>query len=159
MVDDKEKLKIWAAGLFDGEGSALIEKVGKDRSSYQITVAVANTDPRATDPIIQQWGGHHRKNQRPIYKDGSVRKPDFSVYLNLEEARVFLMDILPYLRVKTDDALIVLRAIVEIQKWRKQTGRLRGYSYIIEPFYACLQDIRGLSKVLEPYYIRLKGLP
>lgn len=45
MIEYKEKLKIWAAGLFYGEGSALIEKTSRDGVGHQIVVAAATTTP------------------------------------------------------------------------------------------------------------------
>lgn len=129
-----ELTKAWAAGLFDGEGSALISKTGSN--SYQIVVAVANTDERATDPIMELWGGHYRKNRdmSRYYKDGHRRVIDSTVYFDRSEAKKFLLDILPYLRVRQDKALIVLRAIYAQEKAITEKG-LRGSSRVLRPFY------------------------
>ncbi len=147
MID--QELKIWAAGLFDGEGSALIERTDVQRRYFQVVVAVASSDPRTTDPIMENWGGHYRKNRSHTYKDGSRRKLDCTVYFTYSEARVFLVDVLPYLRMKKEEALVVLKALCALPG--QVTGpdgkprRRKGTSPILEPFYLQLQELRGNS--------------
>ncbi len=142
MIDTE--LKIWTAGMFDGEGSALIERIGSKRSSFQIVVAVSSTDPRNTDPIREVWGGHYRANRDTsrFYKDGSKRRLDHSVYFNRDEALVFLTDIFPYLRSKREETVVVIQAI-QAQTSRIEEIGLRGHSYILEPYYTRLQHIRN----------------
>lgn len=146
MID--ERLKIWAAGLFDGEGSALIERIGVNRQSLQIVVAVSGTDERITDPIIEVWGGHHRKNRDLntwARVENTSYRLDCTVYFSREEAKVFLADILPYLRGKQEEVAIVLQAILAQEKRIKEKG-LRGSSFTLEPFYTRLQTTRGTYK-------------
>lgn len=153
MTMDKE-LKIWAAGAFDGEGSALIEKTGVN--SYQITVAVSNTNPKMTNPIMEAWGGHHRANQdvnkfhkdgsKRLSKNGSERSMDYSVYFSRDEAKRFLADIYPYLRVYRDNVLIVLKALYAIPGEEELSGAGKT------------RAPRGATKALEPYYQQLQGI-
>ncbi len=151
MIDESQELKIWAAGLFDGEGSALIERVGTQRKNLQVVVAIASSDPRITDPIRETWGGHYRKNRdfTKYYKDGHRRKLDCTVYFTYGEARVLLKDILPYLRMKKDEALVVFKALCALPE--HVTGpdgkpkRLKGATPILRPFYLQLQELRGSS--------------
>lgn len=142
MID--ERVKIWAAGLFDGEGSALIEKTGPSRESFQIVIAVTSSDCRNTDPIIESWGGHYRKDRdiSKHYKDGSTRKQDCSVYFDRSEAEKFLSDILPYLRSKREEATVVLQAITAQEKRIREKG-IRNSSLVLAPYYVRLQSIRG----------------
>lgn len=145
MIDTE--LRIWAAGMFDGEGSALIERVGYGRKDYQIVVAVAGTDSRAIDPIMEAWGGHHRKT-RDLNKwrhEGSLRRLDCSVYFSRDEAKVFLADIFPYLKTKHSEAFVVLRAISAQEAAIKKSG-LRGSSSVLESFYEELQSIRSRDR-------------
>lgn len=145
MID--KEIKIWAAGMFDGEGSALIERVGYGRKNYQIVVAVAGTDNRATEPIMEAWGGHHRKT-RDLNKwshGGPLRRIDCSIYFSRSEARTFLTDVFPYLRAKRGEALVVLRAILAQEASIKETG-LRGSSSVLEPYYEELQGLRNRKK-------------
>jgi len=141
MIDTE--LKIWAAGMFDGEGSALIERTGVSRSNYQIVVAVANTNSKLSIPIMEAWGGHHRVNQdqNKFAKDGSIRRTDYTVYFSRDEAKRFLVDIYPYLRAKRGEALVVVRAILAQKAAIKESG-LRGSSSVLEPFYVQLQGLQ-----------------
>lgn len=140
MIVDIE-VKIWAAGLFDGEGSALIERVGRH---YQIVVAVSGYDERNTNPIMENWGGHHRKDRdiTKYYKDRRKRGIDSTVYFSRPEAKRFLVDILPYLKDKHEEAALVLRAIIAQELTIKEKG-LRGSSFILAPYYTSLQSIRS----------------
>ncbi len=140
MID--EESKIWAAGFFDGESSALIEKHEyKKRLSFQIVVAVSGTDEKNTSPVMEMWGGRYRKTRDiSIWNKGATRL-DCSVYFNREEARVFLADIYPYLRGKQREVAIVLQAIVSQEKIIKESG-LRGSSIVLEPYYTHLREIR-----------------
>ena len=142
MID--EELKIWAAGLFDGEGSALIERVGTAWKSLQVVVAVAGTDDKTTSPVMEAWGGHHRKTRDISKWNKGATWVDCAVYFNREEARVFLADIYPYLRGKRGEVAVVLQAIVAQEKIIKEKG-LRGSSFILEPYYTRLRDIRNSS--------------
>jgi len=141
-----ELTKAWAAGLFDGEGSALIEKrVDIKKPSFQIVVAVAGTDEVITGPVMEIWGGHHRKT-RDISKwnEGATRL-DCAVYFTRKEARVFLADIFPYLTGKREEVTVVLQAIVAQEKAIRESG-LRGSSFVLEPYYTRLQSIRNPLK-------------
>ena len=143
MID--EELKIWAAGLFDGEGSALIERIGPTRKSFQVVVAVAGTDEKTTSPVMEVWGGHHRKTRDMSTWSEGARRLDCTVYFNREEATRFLTDIFPYLRGKREEVAIVLQAITA-QEARIIEKGLRGSSIVLESYYTRLQDIRKSSK-------------
>ncbi len=151
MID--KELVIWAAGVFDGEGCALIERTGIGRTSYQITVAVAGTDPRITIPIMEAWGGHYRatRDLNAIHhKDVSVRKLDCTVYFSRDEAKRFLADVYPYLRAKGVEARVVLRALCSVPgeaalAEQGLTRMKRGASFVLESFYNQLKVIRSNS--------------
>lgn len=135
--------KAWAAGLFDGEGSALIEKhESKKEPYYQIVVAVSGTDRKTTGPIMEIWGGHHRKTRDISKWNKRATRIDCTVYFNRKEARAFLTDIFPYLTGKREEVAIVLQAIVAQEKIIRESS-LRGSSFILESYYTRLQDIRN----------------
>lgn len=140
MIDNE--LKVWAAGLFDGEGSALIERIGPTRKSFQVVVAVAGTNEKTISPVMEAWGGHHRKTRDMSTWSEGARRLDCTVYFNREEATRFLADIYPYLRGKRKEVIIVLQAITAQEERIKEKG-LRGSSNILEPYYTRLQDIRN----------------
>lgn len=153
-MEDKEILKIWTAGIFDGEGSALIEKTGKPSSkSYQIVVAVATTSPDISDHIKAEWGGHYRadRDMCHVFRLNTRIKPkhevDYSLYFTRSEAKKFLIDILPYLKHWTEEVIIVLRALYAIpdEKELALVGRKKvsGVVGVLEPFYLELRKTRS----------------
>ncbi len=123
MVD--ELTKAWAAGLFDGEGSGVIEK--RLNNHYQIFVSVCNTDARVLEPFIENWRAvYHGRND--------------IVWFGRDEAIHFLRDILPYLKSKQDQMLVVLEALLAHKKEVEEAG-VRGASRVIEPYYHTLREI------------------
>ena len=142
MVD--KELVIWTAGIFDGEGSALIERTGTN--AYQITVAVGSMDSRITDPIRAVWGGHYKANQDYLRNAGLSMRRDYSLYFSRDEAKRFLTDVFPYLKSKGDEAATVLRALLSIpgEAALGTIGRKRL--------------LRRTTKSLEPYYLELRQI-
>lgn len=127
------ELKIWAAGAFDGEGSALIERNGPN--SFQIVVAVVNTDYRLVDPFLSTWGG--RLITRPagrFVRDGSPRRETYELWFSELEAKELLMDLLPHLRSRRESAALILRAIMLHQREIASHGK-RGSSAVLESLY------------------------
>lgn len=143
MIDDE--LKIWAAGLFDGEGHASIQDT---RGSYEVVVAVSTTSRSIAVPIQEAWGGHYPTGKQSYRRcrDGSMRKPDYSVYFSRDEAKKFLADIFPYLRAKQGVVRIVLQALCAVpgEDVLRSKNRLRAP--------------RGLGRALKPYYQQLRSL-
>ena len=146
MTNSDTELKIWAAGIFEGEGSALIENpVNK---SYQIVVAVANSDQGITNPIKEVWGGHYRVDQDQYKKYSSSYRRDYSIYFSRDEAKKFLVDIFPYLRSKQSRAkvIIVVKALNSVpgEAELRARGRRRlpaGTTACLEPCYRELQEL------------------
>ncbi len=140
-----EELKIWAAGLFDGEGSALIERI-RD-ATYQITVCVASTDPRIGEVIQTNWGGHYRKSRDLSRYNKSSKRLDCTVIFDQDEAGKFLFDIRPYLVSKREEVDIMLRALLVLpQQGKYGTSRKRlprGSLQLLEPFYEELKSLKS----------------
>jgi hypothetical protein len=149
MIEDKEKLKIWAAGLFDGEGSALIEKTGE--CNFQVVVCVVNTNKRAVDIFRELWEGTGKriggfskgwKSTRCTKGEGTNGHKDwYKVVFNYQDAEVMFTDILPYLVVKKEEAMLVLCAVRAIRDNPNE-----AYWKILEPFYA---KSRGQESMLD----------
>lgn len=152
-----EELKIWAAGFFDGEGSALIERTAP--KTYQIVVAVVNTSVTTIDIFQDAWGGKRtvkpkeylieRSKKYTVAKSGANIKRDgielwFSDH---DDAKRFLLDIYPYLITKRKDVNILLRALLRLPKQEiGATGKTRvprGSSVLLKPFYEELQNLRN----------------
>ena len=153
----EEKLKIWAAGFFDGEGSALIEKTGEN--NYCVVVCVVNSDIRATDIFYNNWANagvpsgallRGWKKTQYIHTLGSVfnkkrgyqnAKGSHKVTFNYQDAEVLLSNMLPYLIVKKEQANIILRAIKAIRESDKT------YWQTLLPFYT---ELRHYIEVESP---------
>lgn len=102
----------YVAGLFDGEGSIVIGynkpdiARGRKVPSYWLQVGITNTDRSLIDWLLSTFGGHvsdnshspSRKNQRPCWAWRTMGT----------QAKVFLQDISPYLRIKKDQALLAI---------------------------------------------------
>lgn len=144
-VIEFELLKAWAAGLFDGEGSALIEHIRNE--TYLIVVCISTTDPRISEAIVSIWGGRYKKSRdlSKYYKNSN--KTDYTVTFTRREAKRFLIDIYPYLKSKQDEAIVVLRALLALPDQgeygigvkRAPKGTLR----LLKPYYEQLREIRA----------------
>lgn len=144
MADVDETVKAWTAGFFDGEGSFLIERTGAGGSTYQIVVAVVSTYKPVIDYVHSLWGGRYVTRPREYYqKQGIKAKGDaFILYFNRKDARFLILDLLPYLLVRQDEAQVVIRAIAAQERAIRANG-LRGSSFVLESFYQELQTIRA----------------
>ena len=98
---------IYAAGLFDGEGSAVltIRKV-KNRNdaarpyrSVVLCASIANTYLPVLVWVKERWGGTISGTVRSRAQD---RRPCFIWNTNSKNAGLFLADIAPFVRIKRD---------------------------------------------------------
>ncbi len=147
----EETLKAWAAGVFDGEGSALIEKTGD--WNYQIVVCVVNNDGRIVDVFEENWArsapaipGSYKATRRILIKASRNGKPGrkstadhHKIMFNYSDARKLLVDIQPYLVSRREEVDIVLRAISAIESRPSGTLVLQA----IEPFYLEFKAMRA----------------
>ena len=97
------ELCAWAAGIVDGEGYIGIYP-RKDFDSYHTEVTVANTDKKMVDKLKSLWGGvvFLRKSRGDKYKD------IFEWQIKHRGIVPFLKNILPFLVVKKEKALLLL---------------------------------------------------
>lgn len=97
----------YAAGFFDGEGSVVIRGPhGKypHRSSYSISACIGNDDFRPMQFLQELWGGS--LNPGPVRSNG---KCNTRWTLTAVLASRFLQDILPFLIVKREQAVLALK--------------------------------------------------
>ena len=119
-----ETVKAWAAGIFDGEGSALIEeRVG---GYYQIFVAVVNMDKRILEPFQWYWHGIIHGKLDTLWFEG-------------QDAVNFLTDILPYLIGKKEQCMVVRDAIIALEA--EKLNGIRGASKVVAPYHKQLKSI------------------
>jgi len=101
--------KAYIAGLVDGEGCITIakRKNGNKRGKpwyYQPTIAIGNTDRRLLDFLIPLYGGWITK---PKSKENN--KQAYVWFISGKDRKIFLKDIIPYLKAKREQAEILLR--------------------------------------------------
>lgn len=126
-----ETLKAWAAGIFDGEGSALIER--RKNGYFQIFVSVVNKDKKILDQFTEHWGAIYHGH-------------DTMVWLEKDKAITFLIDVIPFLISKQDQAIIVLKALFALRSTgafgtsHKRVGK-EGCSKIVEPYWTELRRV------------------
>lgn len=139
-MEKTETLKAWAAGIMDGEGSIGIKKTGA--SGLQMLLAATNSDGRIIDVIYDIWGGYvHTKTAEYLASHrkspGKNVKAGYWIYFSdYYESKIFLEDIIPYLRSKKAEAEIILRALIAVgPRPDGQHRRSPGVSNILRPFY------------------------
>lgn len=116
--------KAWIAGIIDGEGSIFVMTQKRDdrerATNYILRVAVQSTDPYMTKELVK------------LYPEGAEfsvqrdKRPECSNTLkwqiNGRRAATFLEDILPYMRVKHDQAKLAIEFQRTTKKhWRHMT--------------------------------------
>lgn len=113
MLTDTEKA--WAAGFVDGEGCITISKqIRKNRPTpaYRVFVTISNTKKNSLELFKEEYGGE-------IYDYKEQRKDRYGVkwanayhwYCPITSSERFLTEILPYLRLKNEQANLALAFI------------------------------------------------
>jgi hypothetical protein len=96
--------KAYLAGLFDGEGSIGIYRYKNKQCTYITTVTIGMCEPQGPILAHSLYGGY--LNIRP---PRAQSKKNLNVWMaNNEEAERFLIEVLPYLRAKRDQAHVFL---------------------------------------------------
>ena len=115
----------YAAGLFDGEGNLHIqEHRRKDRAhTYSISMGIANTKRDVLDEFCSVWGGRVRQ----VRTSARGVKDCFYWRMGGSDGYFFLMDVMPYLRIKRAEAAVALAFITlpSSPKYREQRIKLR----------------------------------
>ena len=114
--------KAWAAGIIDGEGSIFVmTQKRKDRerdTNYILRVSVQSTDPFMTTELKKMWP---QGAEFSVRRDARENCSDTMKWqLNGNGATRFLKEILPYMRVKHQQALLAIQFQDTTKKhWRK----------------------------------------
>ena len=117
---------IWAAGFFDGEGSISI-----NRPSYALVVAVTGSNKSVLEMFRQRYKGYLNRISKAgkIILEGKYKsKVDcYQFIFEYDNATVFLRQVLPYLKVKKEQAELALEYIPTIKNLASlRGGRLAG---------------------------------
>jgi len=107
----EDTIRAYIAGLIDGEGCITItrrkvKRLKTDNWFYEPQVIVSNTDKRLSDFLLDLCGGWVAtvtKTQKECHK------PSYHWKITGDNMRRLLKDIIPYLRIKKEQARIVLQ--------------------------------------------------
>lgn len=99
---------IYFAGFFDGEGSVFINSNGIDGNGNQRYVLRCTLSQNNRDVLLDMqsiWGGSvtNKAHRGPLSK-----KDGYTWSCSVKKAKSFLTDVLPYLRVKKEEAVLAL---------------------------------------------------
>jgi len=109
----KKEILIYTAGLFDGEGCIIIQRSqpykekGQISPSYWLNVNVAMTDKATIDWLKGTFGGSIA--DQTSRKNRPNRQPYYHWRITSQNAIPFLKSILPYLRVKKEQAKLAIQ--------------------------------------------------
>lgn len=108
MTDTMDDLLFvaWAAGFFDGEGCVYAghDKTPQGYHVWRFYIVVSQTDPRPLEALASRWGGTVKFKRR----SQDHHKDQWSWTLRGQLAAVFIAEILPLLRVKSEVARAAL---------------------------------------------------
>lgn len=108
--NQREANLAYLAGIIDGEGCLTI-KYNKTTDVYFTSIAVGMTELPAIDLMVEMFGGKIR-----LDSNGNRSRPMFRWESNSAiKNREVLSDLLPYLRVKKEQALTLLACIGTIR--------------------------------------------
>jgi hypothetical protein len=96
----------YAAGFFDGEGHIRIQKHSSRCDTFLLQVSLTQATPYPLDWFVEKFGGTTKGRVVP-YKDG--KRTIYNWQSSSFVAERFLRVVLPYLRVKRDEADLALR--------------------------------------------------
>lgn len=104
----------YAAGLLDSEGSIVIS-LNKKKNDHSLMVHITNTNDIPLNKGKNKWGGTvHLKTNNKL-----KRKPCFVWVLQGKTAENFLLSVLPFLRIKKEQALLA----IEFQSTKIYSGK------------------------------------
>ena len=106
---------VYAAGIVDGEGNICISRCNRPKMnsfSYSTHTHVYNTNSILIDYFKSTFGGADS-----FYDSGNPKhKPEVGWHLYGEESRKFLLNILPFLKLKNEQAKLAITFQEEMNK-------------------------------------------
>jgi hypothetical protein len=110
----KEAYLSWTAGIVDGEGCIRLKQiVDKIRgASFILQIVVVNTDIKILKKLQFYWGGCIRK--RKMYSPKHKQSYDWEI--TSSKGKAFLIEILPYIVSKRDQAKLGISFQARIDK-------------------------------------------
>jgi len=129
-----EKELLYVAGLFDGEGCVEINKheYWKNAKStiYTMSLSLNNTHKPSVTHMKELFGGCVYKKTADKRQN---RKPLWHWSVRAKQAEIVLKKLLPYLRIKKEQALIALKfRETFVNEWRPSQATLNKRNKYIE---------------------------
>lgn len=158
MTEKSETLKAWAAGAFDGEGTALISEIVKG-TNYALLVCITNNDKAMIDVFWDNWADKAEKEPYAAVSWKKTRRVFLNagraeqVIFDYPDAEELLEDILPYLVTKRVNALVALSALKSIKQ------RAIGLSGKDQPVNGTIADILRLLFIGYRHLWSRRGTP
>lgn len=135
MIGNQDQLQIefnsWLAGFIDGEGCIRISKLCFNRKrkrwrGYQVVVSITNTFKPVMLEIYNKLGGTFDDNPDKGHPFGIKRKKIYVVRWTNKGAQEVIREVLPYLKVKQEQAKLVLLVNYVKQGIRIPTSEMKS---------------------------------
>lgn len=126
---------MYAAGVFDAEGciTPTIWRSGHG-PVYGLRVVVSNTDPR-----LKQWLSGRFSGACIGTQTSGRKRPCYDWLVQWDAAREFLISVLPYSRVKADQARVAIEFLDYVRGNRKRTPEALG---VRQMYHDALKDLK-----------------
>jgi len=151
-----EAEKAYAAGIFDGEGSIIIDKPRRSKG-HTLVVMLAMRDSAAVTWLQERWPGSLRPEMRRPKTREAFTCWHWRRYTSA--AAVFLSDILPYLLVKQAQAQLAIefQSYKNFKFGRRLTDDILAFDEDYRTRLIALRDIGRRAAVIPPDAAALTG--
>lgn len=110
----------YLAGIIDGEGSIYMQKIRRAIDGVSPTIVVRNTDDKLAKYLISIGGDINWEKEHFDKRFGTTGKPCFHWYCRrLLDIGYVIRKILPYLVIKHEKALFILKEIKKREKLKR----------------------------------------
>jgi hypothetical protein len=151
-----EAEKAYAAGLFDGEGSIIIDKPRRGKG-HTLMVTLAMREPAAVTWLQERWPG----SLRPATRRPKTGEAFICWYWRryTSAAAAFLSDILPYLLVKLTQAELAIefQSHKSFKFGRRLTDEVLAFDEDYRARLLALRDSLRRAVVIPPHAAPLTG--
>lgn len=120
----------YIAALVDSEGCICLSKSWKNnRPHYNIRLAISMNDLAAIALVKEHFGGNINIGNG-MRKDGRIGHDCYVISYTINKTKQILLKILPYLRVKKDQAKLALKFIALRQSFNKQRKNGKSFGHL-----------------------------
>jgi len=145
----------YLAGFFDGEGSITIQRRTGNHCWFRLFVVIASNDKPIIDSFRECWSGHLKEISPGIRQHGETglriaRATSYRLTFAYDEVELFLIDILPHLRLKQKQAELALKFLDAYKNLKplRSRGSPGGLPYTpieIETYTRLYNEMKNLN--------------